>query len=314
MKCGVLLIGFEYMKTKRWKTLPGIPADLYQVYRYCQSKSITKNILVFTDVNRDYKTDVLKRAILDGYVDSNLLSFIEDTKDRNQHELYKSSKKSGYNVNNFDRVIRDFVKDLDRLLIYYTGHGKDGDLILPDNTHVSLDYFRDLIVSHVTTNSQIVTIFDCCQSNGMKLPYLYSNGNYNLNSQNFVRPSVICISSTQVDQDSTATRSGSLFTRLLFGYLYNKPNQTYSIDNLMCLDEDYDNKNVTITIHSSYPNIKFLWSWVTRNPHNNLDISFDPDNSIITVTLNDCQSTIDKSTSMNNYIRYHHDGRYDTIH
>ena len=64
MRYGILLIGFEYKRSKKWNTLPGIPVDLYQVYRYFSS--ISRNILVVTDVNKDYKTTVLKKAILDG--------------------------------------------------------------------------------------------------------------------------------------------------------------------------------------------------------------------------------------------------------
>lgn len=314
MKYGVLLIGFEYIKTKRWKTLPGIPADLYQVYRHCNP--ITKNILVFTDVDKDYKTSVLQRAILDGYVDSNLLSFIEDTKDRKHHKLYKSQRKSGYTVNNFDKTIGDFIEGFDRLVIYYTGHGKDGDIILPDNTHVSLDYFRDLVVSNVNPTCQVIIILDCCQSNGMSLPYSYSDGNYHLNSRNFIKPHIVCISSTQLDEDSAATRSGSLFTRVLFGYLYNNQNQMFHINNLLKHLGNINDGEIlsTITIYSSYPNIKLLWPWFTKNEYNNLDVSFDHNNSLITVTLNNCQRTIDKSSSMSDYIRYHHNGRHDTIY
>ena len=47
MSYASLLIGFE-----DWKTLPGIPGDLYQAYKY--SQNITKNIIVFTDLYKDY--------------------------------------------------------------------------------------------------------------------------------------------------------------------------------------------------------------------------------------------------------------------
>ncbi len=38
MSCASLLIGFEYIKTKDWKTLPGIPGD-YSVHRFIQGLS-----------------------------------------------------------------------------------------------------------------------------------------------------------------------------------------------------------------------------------------------------------------------------------
>ncbi len=305
MKYGVLLIGFEYIHSKRWDTLPGIPADLYQAYRY--TKTISKNILVFTDIDKDYNTTVLQKAILDGYVDSGLLSFIEDTKERNQYTQYHSNQINGYNINNFDQIASEFVKGLDRLFIYYTGHGKGGDIILPDNTHVPLSYFRDIIVANTINNCQIISILDCCESNGMELPYKYIDGNYHLINHNFVHQRILCISSSHSNEDSAATRSGSLFTRILFGYLYSHFNQVITISALL----DVVSTRSNICIYSTYPNIRILWNWFVKSSHNNLDVSIDNNNSLILVQLNNCQRTVEKSASMRDYIRYHHNGRYE---
>ncbi len=340
MRYGVLLVGFEYIKSERWKTLPGIPVDLYQAYRYC--KNITKNILVFTDIDKDYRTSVLQRAILDGYVDSGLLSFIEDIKEKKQYTQYNSKIKNGYSSNNFDKTIKRFV-GIDRLVIYYTGHGKNGDIILPDNTHVSLEYIRDLVIggSDGSDGAQIVSILDCCQSNGMGLPYIYQKHIFRLDNtifrfdntifrldkqkpkHNFISPNIICISSSHIHEDSTATHSGSLFTMRLFGYLNRKE------QNIILLSEIYDMMSGcgvlgegsydggeegygSFTIYSSYPNNQLLWNWFVKSNHNNIEVLMDNNNSIITVVLHNCQNTIDKSDSMRDYIRYHHNGRYET--
>ena len=45
--------------------------------------------MVFTDINKDHNTSILQRAILDGHVDSGLLSFIEDINDNKQYTMYK---------------------------------------------------------------------------------------------------------------------------------------------------------------------------------------------------------------------------------
>lgn len=285
MKYGVLLIGFEYINSNTWKFLPGIPIDLYQVYKYVSN--ITKNILVYTDMTKDYNTSILQKAILDGYVNSGLLSFIEDIKDSNQYILYKSELSNKYIINNFDKVIKKFIKNVDRLVIYYTGHGKSGDIILPDNTHVSLSYIKSLIKS-----DQTIVILDCCESNGMNLPYYYNNNFFKLNNNNFISNEIICISSTNSDENSSATNTGSLFTRNLFQYLSN--NSSFSVKSL-----------VNINIYTSYPNIKLIWNWFTKKKHNNLDIVFDDNNSLITITLNNSQPTLDKSLSINDYIRYY---------
>jgi hypothetical protein len=311
MRYGVLLIGFEYVLSDRWKTLPGISTDLYQVYSYV--KNITKNIMLFTDIDQDYNTSILQRAILDGYVDSGLLSFIEDIKDRKQHTLYSSTVKNSYTVNNFDQTVTNFVAGLDRLIIYYTGHGKNGDIILPDNTHVSLIYLKELMCENVNQDCQIILILDCCESNGLNLPYQYImcentmkkdiNWCWKLYSHDFTEKEILCISSSRLHEDSTATKTGSLFTKILFGYLsyiYNK----------YILLADLSNNIKGIYIYGSYPEIKMVWGWFTKSIHNNIDITVDNNSSIITVKLNDCQSTIDKSSSIKNYLRYHHTNRY----
>jgi hypothetical protein len=296
MKYGILLIGFEYKGTDKWNTLPGIPVDLYQAYRYFNH--ITKNILVFTDITQDYRTSILKRAILDGYVDSNLLSFIEDTKDKNQYTQYISTQKGGYNNNNFDPTIIDFIKGVDRLVFYYTGHGKEGNIILPDDTYVSLDYIRDLLINHTGKKCQILSLLDCCQSSGMKLPYVISNGLYKLNCVNTItEKEIICISSSGIRNDSSATHTGSVFTRKLFGYLSN------TIIPLSRL-------NKYGFIYSTYPTIKILWGWVTTTYKNDIDLIIDNNNSVITVVLHNSQPTVEKSKSLQDYIRYHSNLRY----
>ena len=301
MKYGILLIGFEYTNTVKWKSLPGIPADLYQSYIF--SKNITKNILVFTDIQTDRDTSVLQRAILDGYVDSGLLSFIEDIKERKQYVQYQSEKKHGYTSNNFEKTIIKFISGLDRVVIYYSGHGKGGDIILPDNTHVPLSYLRQLISNKTNIDSQVLTILDCCESNGMELPFVYSNDRWLLNSKNFNKRRILCLSSTHLEEDSTATRSGSIFTRSLISFLKNNYNNYISMNDIKQIEGIY--------IHGSYPDIKSLWGWLIKPVHNNLDININNYSSIITIQLHDCQPSIDQSSSMTNYLRYHHNGRYE---
>ena len=295
MCSAALLIGFEYIESKDWKSLPGIPVDLYQAYSYSQTltKTKTKNITVFTDVDKDYRTTVLRRAIIEGYVDSNLLSFIEDVKDNNHHTLYHSKKSNKYITNNFEEVIIKSVVGVTKLFVYYTGHAKNGHIILPDNTHVPLDHLKDIIVANASPNCEIIFVLDCCQSNGMELPYVYNNG-YKLSAHNFLPNNIICLSSSLIDQDSTATRTGSIFTRNLFKIFKN--NTIITIDNLI--------SNITVNITTTYIE-KLLFIWFT-NPtkNNNINVNIETNDSIITVTLHNCQNSIKSSSSIQNYIRY----------
>jgi len=75
-----ILIGFEYKNGKR---LPGIPVDLYQVYCFLKNNGWkNEEIKILTDIKQDAQTEILKISILDNIVDSGILSFIEDLKER----------------------------------------------------------------------------------------------------------------------------------------------------------------------------------------------------------------------------------------
>jgi hypothetical protein len=289
-----LLIGFEYLENKTIKSLPGIPVDLYQAYNH--ALKITKSITVFTDVSEDHKTDILKQAILNNYADSNLLSFIEDIKERS-HNLFKSKKEGNYTSNNFEEIFIKSIKDCNKLFLYYSGHAKNGNIILPDKTHVPLTHLRDLMNKHCSNEAEIVVILDCCQSNGMELPYSFHKNVYSsdltplnifkLNSYNFTDKRIICLSATQIDQDSNATRSGSLFTRKIFDLI--KSEKQISI------------KKIDAIITTSYPE-QSIWSWFVKGSKNNLSIFVDK--SIIFIKLNNCKKTITDSKSVKNYFRY----------
>ena len=134
---------------------------------------------------------------------------------------------------------------------------------------------------------------DCCQSNGMELPYVYNNG-YKLNTHNFLLNNIICLSSSLIDQDSTATRSGSVFTRNLFKIFNN--NTILTINNLI--------SNIIVNITTTYIE-KILFIWFTNpSKNNNINVNIDTNDSIITVTLHNCQNSIESSSSIQNYIRY----------
>ena len=308
---GSLIVGFEYKNNDIWKKLPGISIDLYQAYSYSISQININTTTIFTDIKKDHRTSVSQKAIVEGYVGSGILSFIEDIKDANHYKLYESTKRGDYNINNFDNIIRESIKGFKRLFVYYTGHAKNGHIVLPDNTLISMIYFRDLIVSNVDPSCQIMIIMDCCESNGMDLPYVYNNNTYKLNSKNFIKPRVLCISSSKQDEDSTTSKTGSIFTRNIFRFLISvkkgENKNTNTILNMIgYIDNNTgdDNCKSTMTIYASYPNIKTLWLWFLNYSDNNMMVEMDNNSSVITVTLNSCSDSIEKSSSMNNYIRY----------
>ena len=83
-----LLIGFQYDNEKK---LPGIAVDLYYVYSFLKTNGWKdEEIKIMTDISKDEATEVLKVAILEKIVNSDILTFIEDCKEKNIYIGFKS--------------------------------------------------------------------------------------------------------------------------------------------------------------------------------------------------------------------------------
>lgn len=197
-----LLIGFQYSHDKK---LPGIATDLYQVYSFLKKYNWQdEEICIMTDIEKDETTDVLKTSILEKIVDSEVLSFIEDSKERNQYVLFKSHN----HYNNFSTI---FPNEQINLFIYYTGHCKEGNIILPNKSLINLtDYF---------SSPNIFIVMDCCEA-GLDLPFVLEGNIYRCKDKpKFFKDKIICISSSLEGEKSITTQSGSLFTRHVFKFL-----------------------------------------------------------------------------------------------
>jgi len=294
-----LLIGFEYDGDKDNKTLPGISVDLYSSY-LCVSTMKMDKIIVYTDLVKDYSVKHFKESIINGTIDSGIISFIEDIKLLNQYRQYKSSIVNGFNKNNLEKTISELMDDkVSEVFIYFTGHAKDDHMILPNNNRIPLNYFRDLIVNKTLKSSSTIFIMDCCNGTGLGLPFTYypdkriknsiMNGDItgvyklNRNVKDFkfynMNRRIICLSSSKYDQNALISRNGSVFSLTLFDLIsrWNKdddditrylPEILYKI-NVKCSIRDENVQNVqnvqTATLHSSNPNILVLDPWINSN-------------------------------------------------
>ena len=239
MRCA-LLIGFEY---KKYKKLPGILVDLYQVYSFVKNIGWKdKEIYVFTDIEKDEHTNILKTSILEKIVDSNILSFIKDIKGKNQYISFKEND----HYNNFNSIFLRFTK-YDNLFMYYSGHSKDEYFVLPNQSLISI---KTLLKS-----KQIFIVMDCCEG-GLKLPFVLNEKIYRLENENFIKPQIICIASSLNNQKSTITKSGSNFTR----YLFNTINHS-NLNMQEILEKVNKNLKETANITVSYPNLYYIFTW-----------------------------------------------------
>jgi Caspase domain len=250
-----IIIGFEY---KNGKKLPGIAVDIYQVYSFLKEKGwLDEEIKVLTDIKKDAKTEILKTAILEKIVGSGILSFIEDLKERGQYVEFKFHNYYNNFENSFNMTENCFV--------YFTGHSKNGNIILPNESLISFDTFRNILISNIS--KEIFLVMDCCEGR-ISLPFTLNEQIYRLENENcFVKPKIICISSSLENENSLITKSGSFFTRHLFTILSN-PNITLSgiIQKLINKLEVKQTANVS----ASYPNLYLIYSWFYSFPSMNI--------------------------------------------
>lgn len=252
-----ILIGFEYKTSNKQKKLPGICVDLYLVFSFLKKLNWKDSeIKVFTDIKKDEKTEVLKSALLEKTVDSNILTFIEDLKEKNQYIEFKHVN----HYNNFTSLFQDISS---KTFVYYSGHSKKENLILPNDSLISLDSFRDNIKSE-----EIFLVMDCCQG-GIKLPFVLNENFYRLhNEKSFVKSEIICISSSLNDENSLISKKGSLFTKNLFSIL-SENKELKIIKNKLKLGK----------FSVSHPNLYHVFNWFYKEI--NIKIIFN--GSFITV-------------------------------
>ena len=249
MERKAILIGFEY---KNGKKLPGIIVDIYQVYTFLKKIGWKDSeISVYTDIQKDYQTEILKLAILEHTVDSAILTFIEDLKEKDQYIEFKS------HYNNFQTIIGNLPY---YSFIYYSGHSKNGNLILPNEALISLDYFRDMLIG------EIFLVMDCCEG-GINLPFVLHEEIFRLeNDTAFVKPEIICIASSLDNEKSVTSRAGSLFTRHLF--------TLFEESNLYKVIKEVKKKIKTGNILVSQPKLHNIFNWFYKFP--NIKITITP--------------------------------------
>ena len=254
-----IIIGFEYEKN----TLPGAIVDLYLAYRWC--RSFDCQIYILTDI-KSANIDDLNGAINENIADANIMSFYED----NIEVIIRTE-------DDFRRALTLNIID-SKLIVYYSGHGVKDSMILPDQSLFPFVHFRNLILGNLDDSVEIFWILDCCNPNGMYLPFKLNNNSFMLSSYKveYVTQKILLITSSEINEKSIATKLGSLFSRNLF-YLLTKMNMKYF--DLRSLDQNRNLRRLignlassirtmhtgytqTISIYSSYVMDPVLWLWI----------------------------------------------------
>jgi len=265
-----ILIGFEYFNGKK---LPGITVDLYQVYLFLKGKGWRdEEITVFTDIKKDEQTEMLKTAILEKTVDSNILSFIEILKEKKQYCEFISHN----HYNNFETTITNTQNTQNtNLFFYYSGHSKNNNIILPNEALISFERLTKMLSKW----SEVICIMDCC-SGGIVLPFTCHEKVYRFEAEIFLQTKIISFASSLEGEKSLTSRAGSLFTRNILSILTNEKQNIFQILEKMKKTNIFNNQ--TANICSTYPSQYYIFPWVYSHPN----ISFNQNPYFIKISRN----------------------------
>ncbi|SPN79119.1 Caspase-like protein [Brazilian cedratvirus IHUMI] len=248
----VLLVGFVYPENKyNHKELIGNYVDLYHLYSYF--KKITDNIMVMTDLVSPEDSNLLIDAVKQNLLPEALLTFTRS--------LSWAGKLHPYTCkNDLEKLLSQ--KD-EQIFVYFSGHSSQGKLILPDTVSgMETLTFRQKLESD-NAGSEIFMIFDCCDADGTRLPFILSGESYVLSSPaHFTTKKTICLCSTRKGEDSASKIIGSVFTRCFLNQIENRRCQLSELlENINTECQCYPQ---TATLYSSFPNLKKIWSWLYK--------------------------------------------------
>jgi hypothetical protein len=256
-----ILIGLQY----KINILPGAIIDLYNAYNWCERFGCKSYII--TDIDNSNYIGNFNR---DNNID--ICSFYNNIKSK---VVINSSDDM---ISNITNILSHGIID-NKLIIYYSGHGVNDSMVMPDNKLLRFVSFRDSILNNTDTKVEIFWILDCCNPHGLKLPYKLDNDNkFTLSSTDveFFEHRILLITSSESNEKSIATKNGSLFSKYLFQILESLDNTnitTITVDknrNLRRLIGNIRSSirkmhtgfSQTVSIYSSYIIDPILWMWI----------------------------------------------------
>jgi hypothetical protein len=269
-----ILVGFGYQHCDDQYKLLGVTYDLFTAYQHALITKCDK-ILVITDMSPDLVDNLMIRNIVLGKVSDKITTFYKELKEQGRLYLF-------INLDDMRARIVKLGTNAARIIFYYSGHAHHGTALVPKYRH-SASYessvpvgihMLDLVdivsyaISVSRANSETVFIADCCNSNGLRLPFTLNVitktnrtpgglsstvtlseaafadtirlatrtqdvdllGHYRLEKLNnwFAGKRIVCISSSTTGSTTFTSPEGSKFTVELFKYLSNENINTYT--------------------------------------------------------------------------------------
>lgn len=268
-----IIIGFEY----KFNSLTGAIIDIYNAYKWCESFGC--NIKIFTDIEQIKDYEILKQSINKKFTQPDILGFYN----RIPHMTI---------VNNGQTLLTSIIKFIkygipdNKLIIYYSGHGVKESMVMPDKTLLPFIDFRENIMNSLTKYTEIFCILDCCNPNGLHLPFKLENNAFVLTSSKIecVCYPMLLITSSDANEKSIATKFGSLFTHSLFTALTDlndtshpiiikrksviiPSNRNRNLNKLLSrliasIKKVHSGYSQTVSIYSSHVIDPVLWMWI----------------------------------------------------
>ena len=258
-----VLIGFQYSRSAQ-ERLVGTIVDLYRAYRYTR-KIGCEQVLIITDIEHtDFPLEIIT-AIAKKAADGGIITFLQ---------TYPALVVT--TIDGFRSALTQ-IPSGGKLVAYYSGHGANHTLILPDGNPFDMHTFRDTLLEHLDHNGELFCIVDCCHSHGLFLPFAFEQKDFQLREGylNFLRPRIMLLTSSQEHRDSQSTHLGSVFSRFLFDWLgQGNGLRLYQLrQDISKKMTDEESSTQHIGIYTSWKEVPLLWPWVVGRLDWNVDLA-----------------------------------------
>jgi len=269
-----IIIGFEYSLNP----LPGAYIDIYNAFKW--GNSFNSDTYIISDVDYNINKNNITQAINNNYIDIDI------------HMLSTYPKiilDNGIDLSANIKTILSYGIIDNKLIIYYSGHGINNSMIMPNSSLLSFNTFKNIIFQNISHDVEVFIILDCCNPNGLSLPYKLHDNCFRLITNNhieFIPNNILLITSSNENEKSLATIYGSVFSKSLFNLLtlmnINYPitttinkNSNRNLQRLIStiknsirkLDTGY---HQSVSIYTSFIIDPLLWMWIGSNKNYNI--------------------------------------------
>lgn len=232
-----VLVGFQYNSEKR---LPGIVVDLFLGYSLAQKLGMKATIL--TDITTDTDAKQVNQLLARGGVDVSILGFISN-------RLCDKSLKPITSKNDLLKELKQLPTS-SHLLFYYSGHGDDSGIILPNSERLDGTVLLESVGKCGAAES--LWIMDCCGKCDLGLRYVWDGAWFVRNGKSKWRTDNLLLLRS-VKGKVLATKAGSPFTATVVDVL--KKEQIFTVTSLAKVLEPG-------LIYSTRPGNLFLYVWI----------------------------------------------------